>query len=71
VREVGLARLDGTAADLWPWLDALYQAPAPPAGQFDSYLHEAGRPRPTVPRTRADLSWWALLEMKPERPRAA
>ena len=27
---------------------ALYQAPAPPAGQFDSYLHEAGRPRPTV-----------------------
>ena len=66
--EVGLARLGQTAGDLWPWLDALYQAPAPEAGQFDSYLHEAGRPRPAGTRTRADLSWWALLEMAPERP---
>ena len=66
--EVGLARLGQTAADLWPWLDALYQAPAPEAGQFDSYLHEAGGPRATGRRTRADLSWWALLEMAPERP---
>jgi hypothetical protein len=69
--EVGLARLNGTAEDLWRWLDALYQAAAPEAGQFDSYLHEAGRPRPAVPRTRADLSWWALLEMMPERPRGS
>jgi heparinase II/III-like protein len=68
--EVGLARVDRMAVDLWPWLDALYQAPAPDAGQFDSYLHETGRPRPTKPRTRADLSWWALLEMAPERPPA-
>jgi heparinase II/III-like protein len=68
--EVGLARLGDTAADLWPWLEALYQAPAPPAERFDSYLHEVGRPAPPGPRTRADLSWWALLEMAPERPSA-
>jgi hypothetical protein len=69
--EVGLARLGQTAADLWPWLDALYQAPAPDMGRFDSYLHETGRLRPAGARTRADLSWWALLEMAPERPQGA
>ena len=67
--EVGLARVGDAAADLWPWLDALYQAPPPPAERFDSYLHEVGRPAPRAPRTRADLSWWALLEMVPERPK--
>ena len=66
--EVGLARVGAAAGDLWPWLDALYQAPAPPAERFDSYLHEVGRPEPQAPRSRADLSWWALLEMAPERP---
>jgi hypothetical protein len=66
--EIGLARLGEGAADLLPWLDALYQAPAPPAERFDSYLHEVGHPEPSAPRTRADLSWWALLEMAPERP---
>ena len=66
--EVGLAQLGQTAADLWPWLDALYRTAAPEAGQFDSYLHETGRPRPADARTRADLSWWALLAMAPERP---
>jgi hypothetical protein len=69
--EVGLPRLGSTAADLWPWLDALYQAPAPTAERFDSYLHEVGGAAPRVPRTRSDLSWWALLEMAPERPKAA
>jgi Heparinase II/III-like protein len=67
--EAGLARLGDAAADLWPWLDQLYRAPAPAAERFDSYLHEVGRPEARAPRTRADLSWWALLEMVPERPR--
>jgi hypothetical protein len=69
--EIGLARLGDAAADLWPWLDALYQAAPPVAERFDSYLHEVGRPGPRGPRTRADLSWWALLEMVPERPAGA
>ena len=30
---------------LWSWLRELYAAPAPEAGTFDSYLHEAGRAR--------------------------
>ncbi len=64
--EVGLARLGDMESDLWTWLRELYAAPAPPAGTFDSYLHEAGAPAPSAPRTRADLSWWSLLEMLPE-----
>jgi len=66
--EVGLARLGDTGSDLWSWLRELYAAPAPRAETFDSYLHEAGAPAPTGPRTRADLSWWALLEMLPSLP---
>ena len=69
--EIGLARLGGTADDLAGWLDALYQAPPPPAQRFDSYLHEAGSPVPGQHRTRADLSWWTLLEMAPALPPAA
>jgi hypothetical protein len=69
--EIGLARLGERAeqhAELWSWLSCLYQSPAPPAQTFDSYLHEAGEPVPQRPRTRADLSWWALLEMAPSLP---
>jgi hypothetical protein len=63
--EVGLARVGQTDSDLWDWLRALYTSPAPRAERFDSYLHETGEEPPAGPRTRADLSWWALLEMAP------
>ena len=69
--EVGLARLGDAGSDLWSWLHELYAAPAPRAETFDSYLHEAGEPPGNAPRTRADLSWWALLEMLPSLPEAA
>src|SRR6185295_7956944 len=69
--EVGLARLGNPASDLWSWLRALYGAPAPRADLLDSYLHEAGEPAPVASRTRADLSWWALLEMAPSLPETA
>ncbi|MDQ3222077.1 MAG: heparinase II/III family protein, partial [Gemmatimonadota bacterium] len=70
--EIGLARLGGKAArsaELWSWLRHLYESPAPKAQTFDSYLHEAGDPHLSPQRTRADLSWWALLEMLPSLPR--
>ena len=63
--EVGLARSGDADSDLWDWLRALYGAPAPGAERFDSYLHETGAPPTESVRTRADLSWWALLEMAP------
>jgi heparinase II/III-like protein len=69
--EIGLARLNQTPerhGELWSWLTRLYQSPAPKAQTFDSYLHEAGEEPPKGPRTRADLSWWALLEMAPSLP---
>ena len=69
--EIGLARLDPEAerqGELWSWLTRLYESPAPEAETFDSYLHEAGEPSPTSSRTRADLSWWALLEIAPQLP---
>ncbi len=66
--EVGLARLGNISSDLWDWLRALYRSPAPEAERFDSYLHETGAEAPRGPRTRADLSWWALLEMAPTLP---
>jgi hypothetical protein len=66
--EVGLARLADDRDPLWSWLRELYTVPAPEAGVFDSYLHEAGQPAPPGPRTRADLSWWAMLEMVPALP---
>ena len=66
--EVGLARLGDASHPLWSWLRELYAVPALEASAFDSYLHEAGRPAPAGPRTRADLSWWALLEMVPALP---
>ena len=65
--EAGLAG-DPAAGDLASWLKALYQVtPAPPARDFDSWLHEAGLPAP-VKRSRADLSWWMLLVALPELP---
>ena len=67
--EIGLARLPGSElGELWSWLRQLYQAPAPKAQTFDSYLHEAGEPAPGLVRSRSDLSWWALLEMAPSLP---
>jgi hypothetical protein len=68
--EVGLARLGDERHPLWSWLHELYAVPAPEAGIFDSYLHEAGHPVPGGSRTRADLSWWALLEMVSSLPEA-
>ncbi|HEX7336741.1 MAG TPA: heparinase II/III family protein [Gemmatimonadales bacterium] len=72
--EIGLARLaaaGGGQEELWSWLQQLYASPAPPAQSFDSYLHEAGEPAPTSQRSRADLSWWSLLEMAPALPAGA
>ena len=66
--EVGLARLGDPESDLWGWLRQLYDSPPPKAAMFDSYLHDAGLPAPDAPRTRRDLSWWALLEMAPALP---
>ena len=69
--EIGLGRLgaeSGRYSELWSWLRRLYESPAPPAQTFDSYLHEAGEPPPQSPRSRAALSWWALLEMAPALP---
>jgi hypothetical protein len=69
--EVGLP-MTGTdrerSGDLWSWLHQLYTSPAPAAQTFDSYLHEAGEDPPGSQRTRADLSWWSLLEMVPSLP---
>ena len=62
--EAGRRPGDGTRDELDDWLAALYAAPAPGAEPFDSYLHEAGEPRPAG-RGRADLSWWMLLAMRP------
>lgn len=69
--EIGLARLGDAGSPLWGFLSELYRAPAPKAATFDSYLHEAGLPLPSASRSRADLSWWALLEMVPTIPSAA
>jgi hypothetical protein len=69
--EIGLARVDPSSqatAELWDWLGQLYRTPAPKAETFDSYLHEAGKPNSRATRGRADLSWWALLEMVPAWP---
>ena len=66
--EVGLHRLGNDASDLWRWLRELYLSPPAAPERFDSYLHEAGEPKPAAPRSRADLSWWALLEMTPSLP---
>jgi len=49
------------------WLRSLYGLPAPAAEVFDSFLHEAGEPAPSV-RGRTDLSWWMLATMAPELP---
>jgi hypothetical protein len=70
--EIGLARASDTehAGELWSWLQRLYQAPAPEAQTFDSYLHGAGEKTPAPHRSRADLSWWSLLEMAPALPSA-
>jgi hypothetical protein len=69
--EIGLARLGHAGeglGELWSWLGSLYRSPSPPAQTFDSYLHEAGEPTLQRHRTRADLSWWSLLQMLPSPP---
>lgn len=69
--EHGLGMLDGregaNVAGIGAWLRQLYQAPAPVAQLFESYLHEAGESAPER-RSRADLSWAALIEMLPALP---
>jgi hypothetical protein len=66
--EVGAGRFTAAGAEeasheVARWLAALYERPSPDAATFDSYLHEAGEDTPR--RTRANLSWWSLLEMRP------
>ena len=63
----GAAR--GGLPDVAGWIRSLYDAPAPPAQEFDSWLFEAGIPAPGR-RSRAALSWNALLEMPPALPEA-
>jgi len=73
--EVGLAKLgergagSGTA-EVASWLTALYQQAQVRSELFDSYLHDAPTEPLPAPRSpsRAELSWWALLEMLPELP---
>lgn len=68
--EVGLGRLRavqdeaGDEGGIADWLAALYESPAPPAGTFDSYLHEADAPAPPR-RDRTSLSWWSLIDLSP------
>jgi hypothetical protein len=66
--EAGNAMLGDTVpTDLPAWLRSLYAVSPKPELTYDSYLHEAGEPLP-VWRSRADLSWWALLTMAPALP---
>ena len=69
--EIGLGMLQRAGHDdadgLASWLRALYAQPAPPAQTFESCLDEAGEPAPAR-RSRADLSWRALLQMRAELP---
>ena len=52
------------------WLTALYALPSVPPGEhYDAWLHDAGRPAPGT-RERSGLSWWALIAMRAEPPRA-
>lgn len=55
------------AGDLAAWLDQLYALPAPPARDFDSWLHDAGV-APPPQRSRASLSWWMALLPDPAPP---
>ena len=57
----------GDMGDVGAWIRSLYDVPAPAAQAFDSWLYEAGQP-PPARRSRADLSWNALLEMVPALP---
>ena len=62
-RGLGIADAAGVGLpDVAGWIRSLYDAPAPPAQEFDSWLFEAGMPVPGR-RSRAALSWNALLEM--------
>ncbi|HVH11109.1 MAG TPA: heparinase II/III family protein, partial [Gemmatimonadales bacterium] len=69
--EIGGAALAPNAADparaqLFSWLHALYQAPAPLLATYDAYLHDAPiRPGTRRPPSRTTLSWWSLLFMAP------
>jgi hypothetical protein len=56
------AEAGGVLPDVAAWIRSLYDAPAPPAQDFDSWLYEAGMPAPER-RSRTALSWNALLEM--------
>ncbi|HEY3933651.1 MAG TPA: heparinase II/III family protein [Gemmatimonadales bacterium] len=68
--EAGFAALGERApAGLASWIAALYAVPPHEEATYDSYLHEAGEPKPHR-RARSELSWWALLTMAPELPAA-
>ncbi len=68
--EAGYAWLDAERpAELGAWLAELHQVPAKEELLYDSWLSEAGEVIGTH-RSRAELSWWALLTMAPELPAA-
>ena len=66
--EAGYAALIARAPGQLPsWLRSLYQVAPRPEQTYDAYLHDAGQTLPAQ-RSRADLSWWALLIMAPDLP---
>ncbi|MES1259155.1 MAG: heparinase II/III family protein, partial [Gemmatimonadota bacterium] len=66
--ESGLALLgDSAPSGIASWLQALYAVPPHKELTYDAYLHDAGLTLPDH-RSRADLSWWALLTMVPALP---
>ena len=65
--EIGMGRL-GESSDLAAWLHALYQVPPAPHQIAESYLHDAPIDGSLHAPSRGSLSWWSLLEMRPELP---
>lgn len=75
--ETGLGRLGSgergatvSGGDLAAWLSALYASGPVRPEVFESYLHDAPIGPLPAPRSRRQLSWWALLQMPPELPAA-
>ena len=60
--EIGRAWL-APDSELDAWLAALHARPTPAPEHYDAWLHDAGLTA-TAARTRRDLSWWALTEMR-------
>src|SRR5260370_6812147 len=69
--EIGGARLgsreqEAGSSEIANWVTALYRDAGPVTAEvFESYLHDAERSPLPGPITRAELSWWSLVEMAP------